>query len=65
MNSPRDVSSPQNPLIKEASLLLTKGRARRESNRCVIEGLREVERAISSGLAIETLFYRSQFPFCF
>ena len=60
MTSPREVSSPQNPLIKEASLLLTKGRVRRERNRCVIEGLREVERAISSGLMIDTLFYRSQ-----
>ena len=54
----KEISSPQNPLIRHVSRLRSKSRTRREEGVCVIEGLREVERAARSGVVIETIFYR-------
>lgn len=56
----KEISSPQNQLIREVARLLTKSKARRAEGLCVIEGLREVERAARSGVLIETLLYRPE-----
>ena len=54
---PKVISSLQNPLIKNVLLLGEKPRARKEQNRIVIEGLREIRLAISGGFNITDLFY--------
>jgi TrmH family RNA methyltransferase len=51
------ISSLQNPLIKNVLLLGEKPRARKEQNRIVIEGLREIRLAITSGFRITDLLY--------
>jgi TrmH family RNA methyltransferase len=53
----KTISSLQNPVIKNVLLLGEKPRARKEQNRFVIEGLREIRLAISSGFNITDLFY--------
>lgn len=56
----KEISSPQNPIIKELALLLTKSKARRSQGRFLIEGLREVQRACLSGYHLESLIYRPE-----
>jgi TrmH family RNA methyltransferase len=51
------ITSLQNPLIKNVLLLCEKPRARKEQNRIVIEGLREIRLAMASGFTITDLFY--------
>jgi len=51
------ISSLQNPLIKNVLLLGEKPRARKDQNRIVIEGLREIRLAALSGFNITDLFY--------
>ena len=51
------ISSLQNPLIKNVLLLGEKPRARKEQNRIVIEGWREIRFAISSGFHLTDLLY--------
>lgn len=51
----RTITSIQNPLIKNVMLLLEKPRARREQNRVVIEGRREVALAAAGGFRITDL----------
>ncbi|MEI7726359.1 MAG: RNA methyltransferase [Bacteroidota bacterium] len=51
------ITSSQNPLIKNVLLLGEKPRARKEQNRIVIEGLREIKLAISGGFIITDLLY--------
>ncbi|MEI7498917.1 MAG: RNA methyltransferase [Bacteroidota bacterium] len=51
------ISSLQNPLIKNVLLLSEKPRARKEQNRIVIEGLREIRLAVSGGFNITDLYY--------
>jgi len=51
------ISSLQNPLIKNVLLLGEKPRARKEQNRIVIEGLREIRLAVMSGFKITGLLY--------
>jgi TrmH family RNA methyltransferase len=53
----RAISSLQNPLVKNVLLLGEKPRARKEQNRIVIEGLREIRLAIISGFHITDLLY--------
>jgi TrmH family RNA methyltransferase len=53
----RMITSLQNPLIKNVLLLSEKPRARKEQNRIVIEGLREIRLALSGGFNITDLFY--------
>ena len=50
------LSSPQNSEIKHLQKLLKKSRIRRENNRFVIEGEREILRAIEAGYTIESFF---------
>jgi TrmH family RNA methyltransferase len=51
------ISSLQNPLIKNVLLLGEKPRARKEQNRIVIEGLREIRLAAGSGFNITDLLF--------
>jgi TrmH family RNA methyltransferase len=51
------ITSLQNPQIKNVLLLGEKPRARKEQNRIIIEGLREIKLAISGGFKITDLFY--------
>ena len=51
------ISSLQNPLIKNVLLLGEKPRARKEQNRIVIEGLREIRLAIATGFNIPHHLY--------
>jgi len=51
------ISSLQNPLIKNVLLLCEKPRARKEQNRIVIEGLREIRLAIAGGFNVTELLY--------
>lgn len=51
------ISSPQNPKIKNLVKLIDKSSERRSQNLIVIEGLRELQLAISSGLEIEQLYF--------
>lgn len=50
------LSSPHNPTLKQLQKLLHKSKARKTLNRFVIEGEREVLRAIAGGYAIEAFF---------
>lgn len=50
------VTSAQNPRIKHLLALQEKSRVRREEGLFVVEGVREVERAVANGFEIETLF---------
>lgn len=52
------IQSPQNPTIKSASKLRT-ARGRQQQNRIVIDGTREVQRALQCGIEIETVFLPS------
>ena len=55
----KEITSPQNPLIKSCVLLLQKKKERRKQKAFLVEGFREVQRAILSGYEVESLFYRS------
>ena len=57
----RVITSLQNPLIRNVLLLGEKPRARKEQNRIVIEGLREIRLALASGFVITDLFYAPEF----
>jgi TrmH family RNA methyltransferase len=54
------ITSQQNPLIKNVLLLEEKPRARKDQNRIVIEGLREIHLALKSGFRITDLFIAPQ-----
>jgi TrmH family RNA methyltransferase len=51
------ITSLQNPLVKNLLLLLEKPKARKEQNRIVIEGVREITLALAGGFRISDLFY--------
>jgi predicted glycogen debranching enzyme len=50
------ITSAQNPKVRYLRLLMEKSRLRQQENLFVIEGLRELEVALSSGFSIHTLF---------
>ncbi len=50
----KEITSPQNPLIKEIKKLGT-GRRRKRENLILIEGIREVSRALRGGVKLRTL----------
>ena len=52
----KPLQSTKNPLVKHAVLLTQKSKARRTHNLCVIEGKREVIRAIQQGYHFTHLF---------
>jgi TrmH family RNA methyltransferase len=51
------ITSPQNPLIKQLSLLKEKSKARKKTGLFLIEGKRELSLAIKAGYKIETLLF--------
>jgi RNA methyltransferase, TrmH family len=58
---PKLITSLQNPLIRTILLLTEKPRERKNQDRIVIEGTREVRLAMSSGFQITTLAYCREF----
>ncbi len=57
MIRPVEITSARNPLVMNVLLLQEKPRARREQNRIVIEGLREVKLALEAGFRITDILY--------
>jgi RNA methyltransferase, TrmH family len=57
----KQITSFQNPLIKNITLLQEKPRERKHQNLAVIEGLREVKLAISSGFTVPMILYCPNF----
>ncbi|WP_026449784.1 TrmH family RNA methyltransferase [Aequorivita capsosiphonis] len=53
----KNITSLQNPLIKQIILLQEKSRERRKTNLFVIEGLREISLALKGGYALKTLLF--------
>ncbi len=53
---PDPITSPANPRVKELVRLRTSRQARDDAGRFVIEGEREVDRALAGGVTIETLY---------
>ena len=56
----KKLESPKNPLIKELALLRAKSKVRRERGLFIVEGLRELSRAIASGYVMESVLYRPE-----
>ena len=55
-----EITSAQNPKIKEVSALLEKSRIRRQEKLFVVEGVREVAACIRNGYTIAGIFFNSQ-----
>lgn len=53
---PESISSPSNPRIKNIVKLQSGSRERREQNLFVIEGFREIERALLSGIELSEIY---------
>ncbi|MES2485654.1 MAG: RNA methyltransferase [Bacteroidota bacterium] len=53
----KQITSPQNPFIKELVLLQEKAKARRQTGTFLIEGQREIELARKGGYDIETVLF--------
>ncbi len=53
----KEISSLQNPLIKQTLLLKEKSRERKRKNQFVIEGIRELTLAIKGSYSIETILF--------
>lgn len=53
----KQISSLQNPLVKEVMLLSEKSRERRKQGRFVLEGQRELSLAINAGFQVDTLLF--------
>lgn len=51
------ISSPQNPKVKNLVKLIDKSSERKSQNLIVIEGLRELQLALSAGMEIEQLYF--------
>ena len=58
-NPEKMITSKTNPKIKNV-IKLEKASERREQNRIIIEGRREIERAVACGFEIDTLFIRPE-----
>ncbi len=56
----KQISSLQNPLIKQLTLLKDKSRERRKSSLFVIEGVRELSLAINGGYKLKTILFCSE-----
>ena len=58
---PKNISSTQNPLIKNMVALSEKARERKSQGRFIVEGLREIKLAIMAGYPPEVLCYEPGF----
>jgi len=56
----KNISSLQNPLVKEILQLQEKSRARRKSGLFIIEGRREINLALKGGYELQTLLFSSE-----
>lgn len=56
----QEITSAQNPKIKETVALLGKSRERRTRKLFVVEGVREISACIRNGYAIRSIFFNSQ-----
>ncbi len=57
MGTPKQISSLQNPLIKQIVLLQEKSRERRKQGLFILEGQRELSLAIKAGYDVKSLLY--------
>lgn len=57
MNTFKQITSLQNPLIKKTLVLKDKSRERKKSNLFVLEGARELQLALKGNYSINTLFF--------
>lgn len=57
MNTFKQITSLQNPLIKKTLVLKDKSRERKKTSVFVLEGARELQLALKGGYVIETLFF--------
>ena len=55
-----EITSAQNPKLKEVVALLEKSKERRSQGLFVVEGLREVEACVRNGYAVRSVFFNSQ-----
>lgn len=55
------ITSPQNPRIK-AVASLRESRVRRETGRILIDGIREIERAVRAGVDIDEVYFCDELP---
>ena len=53
----KEISSAQNPTVKSLLMLQAKARNRKRENVFVLEGLREIERAIACGYVVKQVFF--------
>lgn len=58
MDTLKEVSSLNNPLIKQINELKKKSSKRKQLNLCIVEGQKEIEIALSSGLELKNLLIR-------
>ena len=56
----KQITSTQNPLIKQIVLLKERSRERKKSRLFVIEGLREIELALKGGYSLRTILFYSE-----
>ncbi len=56
----KTITSPQNPLIKQISILQEKSRERRKTGTFVIEGLRETTLALKGNYRLKTILFCSE-----
>ncbi len=56
----QEITSAQNPKIKEAVSLMEKSKERRAQKLFVVEGIREVAACIRNGYTIKSIFYNNQ-----
>jgi len=59
------LSSNKNPEIKRLRLLSQKSRERKKHSLFVIEGLRELEKALVGGYSIQSLFIEEEHKYAF
>ncbi len=55
-----EITSAQNPKLKEVVALLEKSKERRSQGLFVVEGVREVEACVRNGYAVRSVFFNSQ-----
>lgn len=60
MNTIKHISSAQNPLIKKILLLQEKSRERKKAGLFVLEGIRELQLALTSGYLPDTVLFQSE-----
>ncbi|MEM9142389.1 MAG: RNA methyltransferase, partial [Bacteroidota bacterium] len=60
MNEFKQITSPQNPLVKQLLLLKEKSRERRKSGLFLVEGRQELRLALESGYMLHSVFFNKE-----